>query len=110
MIRYTTPSISLTIEDIDLTDKEVYVTLQQGNLKMTKSGADLAINVTPVGESYESNISFTLTQEESAMFDYSRSCIIQANWIDASGVREATDIQNVSVMRNLLDEVIEYGN
>lgn len=106
MINYTTPTISLTVEDIDLTGKDVYVTLEQGSHQLTKKGNELAISV----EDTDTNITLTLTQEESGMFDYSRNVAIQVNWISSNGVRSATDIKKIDVMRNLLDEVIEYGN
>lgn len=45
MINYTTPTISLTVEDIDLTGKDVYVTLEQGCNQLTKTGPQLAISI-----------------------------------------------------------------
>lgn len=106
MINYTTPTISLTVEGIDLTGKDVYVTLEQGCHQLTKKGNDLAVTI----EDTDTNIALTLTQEESAIFDFNRNASIQVNWISSNGVRSATDIKKIDVMRNLLDEVIEYGN
>lgn len=106
MINYTTPTISLTVEDIDLTGKDVYVTLEQGSHQLTKAGSQLSISM----EEADTVIYMTLTQEESAMFDYSKNVAVQVNWISSDGVRSATDIKKIDVMRNLLDEVIEYGN
>ncbi len=110
MINYTTPSITLEVEAVDLTDNDVYVTLNQGNYKMTKKGTDLVISTETHEQITDTVITFVLTQEESASFVYDKSVAIQVNWINASGVRDATEIKTVGVMRNLLDEVIAYGD
>ena len=110
MIKYTTPTITLTIEGVDLSAQDVYVTLQQGNLELTKSGSDLTIDTETVQQITNTDISFTLTQEESALFKFNASVSVQVNWISAQGVRAATEIKKLNVMDNLLDEVIEYGN
>lgn len=110
MINYTTPTISLTVEGVDLTGQDVYVTLEQGSKELTKSGSDLNITTETHDSVTDTNISFALTQEESATFKFNLAVSVQVNWISASGVRAATEIKGISVMRNLLDEVIEYGN
>lgn len=106
MIRYTTPSISLKLKDVDLTGNNVYVTLEQMNLKLTKTGIDLVIEQ----DEEDTDISFSLTQEESAMFNFDKACSIQVNYINSAGVRGASEIKGIPVMRNLLDEVIEYAD
>ena len=110
MINYTTPSISLTVEDKDLTGQDVYVSLEQGTIELTKKGTDLTISTSTHGQITDTDIVLVLTQEESAMFKFNSSVAVQVNWINSSGVREATDIKVIGVMRNLLDEVIAYGN
>ena len=110
MINYTTPTISLVVEGINLSSRDVYVTLEQGRHKLTKKNADLIITTETIQQITNTNIYFTLTQEESASFDFNKNVAIQVNWINSSGVRDATEIKAISVMRNLLDEVIEYGN
>ena len=107
MIRYTTPTIQLTVEGADLTDNDVYVTLQQGNVKLTKSGEDLTVTTETVLQQTNSIILFTLSQEESASFKMNSNVQVQVNWISASGVRAATEIANIGAFANLLDEVIE---
>ena len=110
MINYTTPTISLTVEGVDLSGMDVYVSLEQGKTELTKTGTDLIIEPI-VGEgTTDTSITLTLTQEESAAFDFGKSVSVQVNFIDSSGVRDATEIKTIPVMRNLLDEVIEYGN
>lgn len=109
MIRYTTPILPLEVEGIDLTNNEdVYVTLEQGSVELTKSGSDLTIEYDPQTEI--STITFTLTQEETSAFNISKSVAIQVNFINSSGVRDATNIATVPVLRNLLDKVINYGD
>lgn len=106
MINYTTPTISLVVEGTDISTHDVYVTLEQGKKKLTKSGADLHITTETHGQTTDTNITMTLTQEESASFDYNRNVAIQVNYITSQGVRDATEMKNIGVMRNLLDEVI----
>ena len=109
MIRYTTPILPLEVEGIDLTQNEdVYVTLEQGSVELTKSGSDLTIEYDPQTEI--STITFMLTQEETSAFNINKSVAIQVNFINASGVRDATNIATVPVLRNLLDKVINYGD
>ena len=106
MINYTTPTLTLTVENIDLTGQDIYVTIEQGSHELTKSGADLTVAYAEP----DTAIEFKLTQEESASFAYNRPAQVQVNWISQNGVRGATNISQVSVLKNLLDEVIEYGN
>ena len=110
MINYTTPTISLTVEGVDISSDDVYVTLEQGSHELTKYGDDLIISTETHGQQTDTTIVFTLTQEESASFKINGQVSIQVNFIDSSGVRSATEIKNIGVMRNLLDEVIAYGN
>lgn len=110
MIRFTTPTISLVVEGVDISDKDIRVTLEQGNVELTKKGTDLIVSTTTHEQVTDTNIQFALTQEESASFRLNAQCSVQVNWIDSSGVRAATEIKSVPVMRNLLDKVIEYGD
>lgn len=106
MINYTTPTIPLTVEGIDLTSYDLYVTLEQVGKKLTKSGNDLNVTTQTVGQKTNTKITFDLTQAESAMFNHRLGVDIQVNYIK-DGVRKATDIKHISVMKNLLSEVIE---
>ena len=110
MINYTTPTISLTVEGRDLSSANVYVTLEQGCTELTKTGADLSISTSTRGQITDSTITFVLSQDESAMFSTRSRVAVQVNWINAEGVREATEAKGIGVTRNLLEEVIEYGN
>ena len=109
MIRYTTPILPLEVEGVDLTTNEdVYVTLKQNDVELTKKGNDLTILYD--AETDISTITFTLSQEETAAFNINRAVDTQVNFINNAGVRDATDIATIPVMRNLLDKVINYGD
>lgn len=110
MINYTTPTVALTVEGVDISSHDIYVSLEQGCNEMTKTGSDLNVTTETIGQVTNTNVTFTLTQNESASFDFNRNVLIQVNWITSAGIRSATEIKNIPVMRNLLDEVIEYGN
>lgn len=105
MNRYTTPTLTLTIEGINLTGMDVYVTFAQGRVVLTKTlddGVALAIN------SGNSVLSVYLDQRETATLG-TGNARVQVNWINASGTRVATRIKEVSVRQNLLEEVLTYG-
>lgn len=108
MINFTTPTINLTVEGADISSMDVYVTLQQGAYELTKSGDDLTIQTETIGQVTNTNISFTLSQEESASFKPKYSVAVQVNWINENGIRSATEIKTIRVTPNLLDEVIAY--
>lgn len=110
MIRFTTPTIHLTVEGVDLTGKQVYVSLEQGNTELLKKDTDLTITVETVEGKPVTNIDLTLTQEETSVFRYGVSAAVQVNWISADGVRAATGIKSINVKQNLLDAVIEHEN
>lgn len=111
MINYTTPTISLTVEAIDLSDGyDVYVSLEQGKTELTKTGANLIISTDTHDQVTDTIIIFTLTQEESASFNLGKSVSVQVNYINSAGVRDATEMKTIPVMKNLLDEVIAYGD
>lgn len=105
MIRYTTPTITLTISNFVLPDNvEVYVTLKQGTTIVTRDNATYEQNDSSL------TISLTLTQEETGGFKPSSPVQVQVNWIDSFGVRCATKIATIASFENLLDEVITYGD
>lgn len=98
--KYTTPIQELIIDGIDLTDKEVYVTLSQREVTYTFEGEDLTLAYAD-GSTI---ISFHLTQETTAAFDESLVAV-QVNWMD-NGERNATSIECVKIKHNLLEEVL----
>lgn len=109
MINYTTPTITLTIEGTDITANEIYVTIQQREHKMTKGPNDLTATAITHGQQTDTKVELTLTQRESAYFDYQMPASVQVNWISPDGIRGATRIKKLDVLKNLLDEVVNYG-
>ncbi len=110
MINYTTPTITLTVEGVDISAHDIYVSLEQGKLELVKTGNDLIVTTDVHEQVTDTVITFTLSQEESASFNFGKSVSVQVNYISSDGVRDATEIKNIGVMRNLLDEVVNYGD
>lgn len=107
MIRFTTPTLPMTVP-VDLTGADIRVAIKQGQRVMQKSGADVtsAYNA----ETGKTELSVTLTQEETGMLLADIHVSVQVNWIWPSGAREATNIKKIIVTENLLSEVIRYGD
>ena len=103
MIRYTTPTITLEV-DADLSASDIYVSLVQGSKEKVVKNPSYSVS------SGKTTLTFTFTQEESASFNEFESIHLQVNWITAGGTRNATEIATFNSFRNLLDEVIAYGN
>lgn len=102
IIRFTTPEIKLLVKKVDISDKDVYVTISQGTTGLTLSGADLTMTATDGGTLIE----LTLTQAQAGTLNINGPASIQVNWMDGD-VRYATAIAKDRVLVNLLDEVIE---
>lgn len=103
MYRGTTPDFILTVPGVDLTDKTVYVTIEQKQCEITLSGDGLT--VTTDGEN--STIAFMLTQEQTLALSEGQASV-QVKFIDAAGQAGATKIGRLTVDRALLEKVIEY--
>ena len=110
MINYTTPTISLTVEGVDISTADIYASFEQGRTEMTKSGTDITVTTDTHDQITDTIVTMTLTQTESALFAFNKPVSVQVNWIFANGSRDATEIKVIPVMRNLLDEVIAYGS
>ena len=102
MRRYTTPTLSLVVEGVDLTGMHVYVTISQGRTELTLT------NVTTSFESSNTVISIALTQEQTERFRVGEAQV-QVNWVGGDGHRNATTIGRMQVDDNLLRRVVEYG-
>lgn len=106
MVRATTPTLTLTINDesVDLTAaRNVYVTLEQNNTTITKTGEELEVDARVV--------KVWLSQTESLALTEGQPLNIQINWtyLDTDGVtvkRAATNVAKITITRQLLDEVI----
>lgn len=105
MRRFTTPTINLTIRGADLTNCNVWLTLSQGGTMLTIRLDEL--------EDWEpgevtSTCPVTLTQEQSSMFSSTSSTLAQVNALSSDGFRWASEIDNVKLGRNLMEEVVRY--
>ena len=102
MVKYTTPTFSLTVpNDVDLTDAtNVYVTFSANNNTFTKSGADITVT--------EHQVDVFFTQAESGSIPQG-TLRIQLNWTYLQGgvaKRACSEIASVNVTPNLLSEVV----
>ena len=102
--RYTTPVQELIVEGVDLTGKDVYVTFQQKSNVSTYTGSEITVE----SDGTDSTVSIHFTQIKTAGFEAGRPVKVQVNWMD-SGERNATEIKEILITRNLLEEVIEDG-
>lgn len=104
MRRGTTPTITITVTGEDFAGATMYVTLEQGNYELTKTGADVVVTPTQTG----STVVIFLSQEETLGF-IKGTAKIQIRWINSSGVAQASPIKNIEVDPILLEGVIEYA-
>lgn len=107
MIRYTTPTFTLTVSGVDMSDDDVYVSFNQGSIVLTKTGDDVTVSYSDDDDA--TTITVMLEQSESALFELKGKVVIQVNWITSDGVRYATKPASAYVKTNLFEEVIEYG-
>lgn len=98
MRRYTTPTIDLTVEGWDLSGAEAFVTFRQGPRKVTFDG------LTATYDGTDSTVSVSLSQLQTAQFQPG-VIDVQVNWVEG-GTRNATEIRQVDVGQNLLDEEV----
>lgn len=94
----TTPTIQITINDIDLNEMQnIYVVFEQNGYILKKESSDLDIE--------GNTISVSLSQEETLNFKES-TCNIQLRMITKGGVAIASPIKTTKVYRVLNKEVI----
>ena len=100
MRRYTTPTVTVEVEGVDLTTSTVLVTFQQRNNRLTVEGPSMTLQ----GE--DTIISVPLSQLQTGGFAEG-SIEVQVNWLDGYGHRDATTVAAIQVERNLLAEVVD---
>lgn len=94
----TTPTIQITINDIDLNEMQnIYVVFEQNGYILKKESSDLDIS--------GNVISVLLSQEETLNFKEG-TCNIQLRMITKGGVAIASPIKTTKVYRVLNKEVI----
>lgn len=94
----TTPTIQITINDIDLNEMQnIYVVFEQNGYILKKESSDLDVE--------GNTISVLLSQEETLNFKEG-TCNIQLRMITKGGVAIASPIKTTKVYRVLNKEVI----
>ena len=108
MIIGTTPTFTLKLkrtDDVDLRlAMNVYVTLKQGNIVLTKTKSQHEINIVDA-----KTVQFSLTQAESLGFVLDKNVELQLNWTyysQGETKRAATKIVNVFLEKQLLRQEI----
>ena len=104
--RGSTPTITLTISGVDLTDATTYFTIRQGTETLTKTtGEDPSIWI----EVYEdgSDVCVVLSQEDTLKFAEGVS-EVQIRWIDADGTAHVSGVTRMTFDKVLLEGVIEH--
>lgn len=101
MVQATTPTFVLTLpaNTVDLTQAEhVYFTIEQGNVVIDKSDADLEVT--------ERVVNVYLTQAETLRLTFYSEAKIQLNWTYLDGSRACSEVKTIVVGENLHKAVI----
>ncbi len=107
MRRGTTPTISINATGETFVGSRVFVTIAQGKLLITKTGAQ--VGITPDIDHNSSVVTVSLTQEETLSLDKGEARI-QIRWITSNGHAAASPIKTVNIAPILMDGVITYGD
>lgn len=100
MYQGTTHVLLLTVDDTDLTDKRIYVTLRTvtGEL-ITKTKPDVSVS--------GSDIAITLSQQETLALP-SGPVSVQVRWVDATGTAGVSETAYVEVDGIMTADYISY--
>ena len=102
MRQYTTPTLSIKVKGVDLTDADtVWVTLANSTRTVTITKDEPTLSVS----GSDTTCTITLTQEETRRFAPKAKVDVQVNWMDGA-IRCATDIASITAFENLLKEVL----
>lgn len=98
----TTPTLTLTVIDADLTPYQNTVLIRQGDylIKREQVAAEYADTV--------STLTVTLTQEETLALKSGNRVYIQVRFIDQNGTAGATEVVNVPVHEVLESVELDY--
>ena len=105
MYQGTTPTLVLTIAGHDLTDANVFVTLENGKKQWTLEGDRLTI----ANAEGSSTITISFSQEETFRLP-TGTMKCQVRWVTSDNAAYVTDTVNLSVNGVLLQKVITYEN
>ena len=103
MRRGTTPNINIYVNGTDFEGATLYVTIEQKNHEITKTGDDVIVSTD--SENYDAVVSVFLTQEETLCFQQG-TARIQIRWIYPNGTAMASPIKNINVNPILLEGII----
>lgn len=101
MIQWTTPTHVHTVEGIDLTGYDVYVSYKQNRSELSVP----ADSVTYDGS--RSTVTVALSQRQTGMFK-AGSVKVQINWVTYDGKRDAVRVKSVDVDENLMTKEVKY--
>ena len=111
--RGTTPTLTITAEGIDFTDKTIYITIAQANngklTKLTKTYPNADGSVWIEASETASDINVILSQHDTLSFQPGRA-EVQIRWIEEDGTAHASDIKAITLTKILLEGVIRYAN
>lgn len=100
MRRFCDVPVTITVTGYDCTAmQEIHITFRQG---------DMEIDITDVTVGSSSSLSLILTQEQTEKFKYGADVFAQLNYIDANGLRKASDIVKIGVYDNLLRRILSH--
>lgn len=103
MVRGSTPIYTATVPDFDLTDKTVFVTIDNGDTQITLSGERLTVTA----DEQASTIAFSLTQRETLSL-MAGQAEIQARFIDEVGMAYVTCKKPIPINDVLYRRVIKH--
>lgn len=99
----TTPTLTLTVVDADLSAYQNTVLIRQGDYLIKRE------NVTAEYADTVSTLAVTLTQQETLALKSGNLAHFQVRFVDEDGVAGATEVVGVQVNEILESVVIEYG-
>ncbi len=95
MIQYTTPTHEFVVEGIDLSGCEVWVSYAQKGISVDVQASSVTY------DDPDTTVEVDLTQEQTGKFQ-SGQVQVQLNWLYPNGKRDAVEVKNLVVDRNLI--------
>lgn len=103
------PVLEITAIGTDITNATVYVTLDQGDVQITKSNyKQNDPSVTMRADGNDTDITVILSQEET-LWLRPGSARVQLRWIFDDGTADASDMGRIEIGEALLKGVIRHG-
>lgn len=102
MIQWTTPTHVHTVEDIDLTQYDVYVSYKQGRTEITVPSKDVTY------DGKDTKVTVELTQKQTGSFKEG-SVKVQVNWVTPDNKRDAVRVKSKDCYENLMPKEVKYG-